>query len=179
MLLTSISEGTVPVKNVVKSFSYAAEAKLKNLAPSTAEFATTNSDLYKSTIQVVRDYKSTLRNVGKIVKGSSIYDSTNNILKNAMDDLRTGNFINKSRENAIMDDVFGGNDDFDFGTDSGFDNSLFDENSSDSSSSDMQGFENVARVSVRNANQISDAIKTSTGAMVSSVVQNQRDIVNH
>lgn len=99
------------VKNVVKSFSYAATNKVKVLAPSTAEFATTNSELYKDTVKVIRDYKTTLRNVGKLVQGSDIYDATNNIFKNAMDDLRTGNFINKSRENAVMDDVFGG--DFD------------------------------------------------------------------
>lgn len=166
------------VKNVVKSFSYAATNKVKALAPSTAEFATTNSELYKDTVKVIRDYKTTLRNVGKLVQGSDIYDATNNIFKNAMDDLRTGNFINKSRENAVMDDVFGG-DDFDFDIGDGFDNS-FDSSDSDSSSSDdMKGFENVARVSVKNANQISDAVKTSTGAMVSTVVQNQRDIANH
>ena len=167
------------VKNVVKSFSYAATTKVKALAPSTAEFATTNSELYKDTVKVIRDYKTTLRNVGKLIQGSDIYDATNNIFKNAMDDLRTGNFINKSRENAVMDDVFGGGDDFDFDIGDGFDNS-FDTSDSDSSSSeDMKGFENVARVSVRNANQISDAVKTSTAAMVSTVVQNQRDIANH
>lgn len=165
------------VKNVVKSFGYAAENKLKALAPSTAEFATTNSELYKSTIQVVRDYKTTLKNVGKIIQGSDIYDATNNIFKNAMDDLRTGNLINKSRENAVMDDVFGGGSDFDFDIDAGFDNAF---DSGDSSSDEsMAGFENVARVSVKNANQISDTVKSSTGAMVSTVVQNQRDIANH
>ena len=156
------------VKNVVKSFGYAAENKLKALAPSTAEFATTNSELYKSTIQVVRDYKTTLKNVGKIIQGSDIYDATNNIFKNAMDDLRTGNLINKSRENAVMDDVFGGGSDFDFDIDAGFDNAF---DSGDSSSDEsMAGFENVARVSVKNANQISDTVKSSTGAMVLSLI---------
>lgn len=165
------------MKNVGKSLSYAAANKIKSLAPSTAEFATTNSELYQDTVRVLKDYKSTLRSVGKLIQGSEIYDATNNIFKNAMDDLRTGNFINKSRENAIMDDVFGGSDD-DFDIDSGFDNS-FNTSSESSSSDNMEGFENVARVSIKNTNTLSDTIKTSTGAVVSSVLQNQRDIANH
>lgn len=167
------------VKNVVKSVGYAAENKFKHIAPNMTELASTNSELTRDLYGKVRDYKSTIKNVGRLVAGSEVYKGSNNLLKNAMDDLKTGNFYNKARENAIMDEVFGGGDDNLFNIEDGFDNALNFDDSDGSSSDDMAGFEAVARTSVRNADHVADTIRKTTGASVSTLVQNQREIANH
>ncbi|MGL5718136.1 MAG: hypothetical protein ACRCX2_34345, partial [Paraclostridium sp.] len=162
------------ITNVIKSVGYIASDKIKKMAPATEEFLSTNSELTRDIYSSVRDYKSTIKNVGKMITGSEIYATSNNVFKNAIDDLKTGNFYNKAREDAMMDEVFGG-DSFDFGMDTGFDNSFDDSDSSENSS----GFEGVARVSVKNTDTLSSTIKATTGNAVSATIQNSRDIASN
>ncbi|MGL6099478.1 MAG: glucosaminidase domain-containing protein [Fusobacteriaceae bacterium] len=178
---TKVKLPNVPsfVKNIVKSVGYAAENKFKHIAPAMTEFASTNAELTRDIYGKVRNYKATIKNVGRLVAGSEVFGASNNLLKNAIDDLKTGKLYNKDRENAIMDEVFGGGESDLFNIDTGFDNALnFDDTESDSSG-DMAGFEAVARTSVRNADHVAEAIRKTTGASVSTLVQNQRDIANH
>ena len=111
MALPKIQEYT---KNVIKSIAYAGGDTAKNLMPATAEFYDTNKEVFKTAYVAVRNYRQTINRVADAFTKSNVYQAADTALRNAMDDLKTGKFYNKEREdafqNAQMESSFGGDD---------------------------------------------------------------------
>ena len=123
-------------KNVIKSMGYTSIDLIKDIAPATSDFVETNNDVSMNIINAMRGKVTqekfmdrTLDQVSPLVKMSS------QGLKNALEDIKTGNFYNKEREQQYLDnvtselenDMFGDfeDEDFDFGGD--FDDDEFDD----------------------------------------------------
>ena len=123
-------------KNVIKSMGYTSIDLIKEITPAATEFVETNNDVAMNIVNTMRGKVTqekfmdrTMDNISPLVKMSS------QGLKNALEDIKTGNFYNKEREQQYLDnvtselenDMFGDfdDDDFDFGGD--FDDDDFDE----------------------------------------------------
>ena len=123
-------------KNVIKSMGYTSIDLIKEITPAATEFVETNNDVAMNIVNTMRGkitqekfMDRTMDNISPLVKMSS------QGLKNALEDIKTGNFYNKEREQQYLDnvtselenDMFGDfdDDDFDFGSD--FDDDGFDE----------------------------------------------------
>ena len=113
------------IKNVGKSFGYAAIDVLKDynpaitsLAKNTKEFTT---DMYDSIKDFKENASSSYKSDDSIVKDAK--DVAEDFWKNVKEDFRTGNFYNKQRMNKIEEDTmneFFGDMDFDFNFDDDF-----------------------------------------------------------
>ena len=60
------------IANLGKSVSYAAVDKFKTLSPTATEFVETNHELFKETYSSIRNYRTTYKKVGNIIKSSKI-----------------------------------------------------------------------------------------------------------
>jgi len=100
------------IKNVAKSFKYAAPAVVKQLVPHVASNYSQNKDLFTQTGRMLVDHK-------KLVdRGMKFWDKTGGELgRNVASDLKTGNLYNKERQDKVLDKMLGldGDDDMDFG----------------------------------------------------------------
>ena len=114
-------------KNVGKSIGYATIDVLEDISPTTKEFKETNEELFKQIYSATKNYKQTLKSAEMNIKSSKIYAAGDAALKALKEDIRTGQFYNKSRETelelkATGDDFsdfddFGSFDDFNFNDD--------------------------------------------------------------
>lgn len=105
------------LRNVGKSVTYVAVDYLKDTGSATAEFLDTNKDLFKEVYASARDLKGTIKKVEKSWKDSKIYEAVDVAKKNVIEDLKTGNFYNREREeqsgfDALGIDFSGFNEDF-------------------------------------------------------------------
>ena len=115
-------------KNVIKSMGYTSIDLIKEITPAATEFVETNNDVAMNIVNTMRGnitqekfMDRTMDNISPLVKMSS------QGLKNALEDIKTGNFYNKEREQQYLDnvtselenDMFGDfeDEDFDFGDD--------------------------------------------------------------
>ena len=173
------------IKNVGKSFGYAAidafgeyNPQIKSLASGAKEFS---SDLY----QTIDDFKATMTDTdsekGLIGQGKDIVKDLRN---NLMEDLKSGNWYNKQRaqqaEESMMEAMFGSFDDFDFD----FDDIDFDDDGSESSSSDSISSDTAAVVSSnqKSAKAIVDSMdmvgRKTAGAISTATVKSADYIVS-
>lgn len=121
------------LKNLGKSISYATvDVASKKLIPEVRDFTDTNQEIFKAVYATVGHSKKSMNYGKKLATDSQIYKDINKGIKNALDDIKTGNFYNKAREDAAFDAVaesmFSGFDDID--TDFNFDDD-FDDGSLD------------------------------------------------
>ncbi len=99
------------IANLGKSVSYAAVDKVKSMSPTTAEFASTNADLFKNVYSSIRDYKITYKRGMDLFTKSKVYEA-GEVLKNSLiEDIKTGKLYNKERENSMSMKFLGGTDD--------------------------------------------------------------------
>ena len=111
------------LKNVGKSVGYASIEVLKSTSPSMGEFMDTNKDLFKEVYKATVNYKQTFKAAETSFRSSKIYAAADAGFKNLKEDIRTGQFYNKRREEEFelkssgedFDDDF--NFDFDFDSD--------------------------------------------------------------
>ena len=112
-------------KNVIKSMGYTGIDIIKDVAPSTSEFISESSNVSMNIVNSMRGKVTeekfmdrTMDQISPLVKMSS------QGLKNALEDIKTGKFYNKEREQEYLDnvtseledDMFGDfDDDFDIG----------------------------------------------------------------
>lgn len=110
------------VKNVGKSLGYAAVDAVKNHAPGISEFVedSDNTELLKTAYSSVKNIRETMKRVERNTKQSKIFDAIEYGLKNIKEDIKTGNFYNKAREDEAGVSEFMG-DDMDFDIDFSFD----------------------------------------------------------
>ena len=120
-------------KNVGRSLGMSTTELLTDLMPSTLEFS---SNAIETGTEVLKDMRDNKMSVGRIVSGAGLSDQVlfaKEGLKNAIDDIKSGNIYNKERiEKLYGDDEDFGLEDFDF-DDSSMDDGGFDEPSPSSS----------------------------------------------
>ena len=86
------------LKNVMKSVTYAASDAVAEMNPAVAEFTSTNKEFATATYAAIKNPKQFVQKQVKAIQESKIYQAAEYGLKNIFEDLRTGNFYNKERE---------------------------------------------------------------------------------
>ena len=98
------------IKNLGRSVGYAAIDVIKEPTENISDFMETNEDLFKVVYSATKNYKQTLRTVDRSIKRSKIYEAANAVFAALKDDIKTGKFYNKEREDRFGLETFG--DDF-------------------------------------------------------------------
>ena len=155
-------------KNVVKSAGYATADIVKETIPATFEFVESNG---KDAMQLYTDLrqdgpKSITKLLAQSMDKNAYVKIAKDALSNTKEDIKTGKFYNKEREErAVLGDdfTFGDGEDFDFS----FDESEFDEfeEDGDATLSGDRKVTNVKKVTVNNIN----ANITKNNPMVQSI----------
>ena len=97
--MTKIKMPTNYAKNVAKSLMFASLDVAKNdLMPNVGEFAEDNKAFFSATYATLRNPKAAVRQQINAFKDSKVYTAIDYGSKNLFEDLRTGNFYNKERE---------------------------------------------------------------------------------
>ena len=133
-------------RNVLKSAKYIGLDVIKNFDPDIRDFLSDTANIFTDMYDVVENAKKTVKDtINKILgSDSSTLKAVKQIAKNTFDDLRTGQFYNQERQDAIFNDMFGG--DMSFGWD---DDSKDSDDDSDSKkeSKDISNTEMTNRIS--------------------------------
>lgn len=164
------------IKNVGKSVKLASIDYLAEAAPATSDFLETNKELFKEIYSSTINYKQTIKKANRAIKTSKIYEAYDVGKKALFEDLKTGNFYNKEREEAMgMKGLDMEMDDMDF------DPSMLDFADDDSSDAAKQSraFERALEVSskaqagvtARSADLVATTIKAGNTA---NFVQNEK-----
>lgn len=164
------------VMNVGKSVKLASIDYFAEATPGISDFLETNSDLFKEIYSSAINYKDSVKRAHTGIKQSKIYEAVDTARKALFEDLKTGNFYNKEREEAMgmkgldmeMDDME-------------FDPSMMDFSDDDDSDAAKQSraFERAtevaskaqADVTVRSADMVAGTVKASSSMIIA---QNER-----
>lgn len=170
------------IANLGKSVSYAAVDKMKKMSPSSAEFASSNADLFKDVYTSVRDYKVTYKRGLDVFSKSKIYEA-GDILKNSLiEDIKTGKLYNKEREDKMSMKFIGGDM-----SDDGFDDSSFNINFDDFDGFDMSnddfndittGDKVISTIVDKSNRKSAEMISMSTARTGEYIVENQKMSTN-
>ena len=114
------------VKNVGKSVVYLSVDAIKSNTPGINEFMEENNDFFREIYAGAKNIKSLMKNADKTIKDSNIYKAINTGVKNTLDDLKSGNWYNTSRERDNAESIMG-LDDESLGLDFDYDISFDDE----------------------------------------------------
>ena len=168
-------------KNVAKSSGYISVNILKGLNPTMTNFITSNASSIKEMYENVKEFKHTAIEKIQEFKDSEYGQFAKDVAGNALEDLKTGKWYNKDRENRIMDDYMKSQGfDFDDDMDAGFNWDETDtEKASDSdtvtASTVTQVGNQIAIVSAsaseKSANYISKTTRLSTRALLNQNVK--------
>lgn len=104
------------IKNLGKSVIYASEDVGKKIAPTTVSYIETNAELAKNIAYAIRDFRGSFNKAKTYIESSKVYEAGKIYKQNLFEDLASGNFYNKERENSSMNEVgkaFGMDLDFD------------------------------------------------------------------
>ena len=163
------------LKNVTRSVAYISVDTMGSMNPAIKNLADSNSDISKMLYEGVKDYKSVLKTAKSTIRESEYYKIGKTGFQNAIDDLRTGKFYNKEREDAVETKLAMGGDsddffDFDFDMDFNFDDNESDETIDkgdkliakeiDSSSRAMAGA--IGQTTIQSAKYLAETQKAST-----------------
>ena len=113
------------LSNVAKSVKYVAVDSVKAYNPVITDMAESNAEIFKSAYTSIRNSRSTVKRISKTIAKSQMGELAVELKKNILEDLKSGNFYNKEREQKAMNaslmnsDMGFGDDDFsvDFGDD--------------------------------------------------------------
>lgn len=86
------------LKNIGRSVSYGFIDHLKEISPTVTEFKESNSEIAKSIVTDVRNFKSVMSTTRNSIDQSSTMKAIREIRNNAMKDLKTGSFYDPERE---------------------------------------------------------------------------------
>lgn len=100
------------LSNVTKSIAYSSIDIMKEYNTTLASGLETNANLFKEIYSSVRQYKNTYRRVGNMFKGSKVYEASDLLRKSVFEDLASGKFYNKEREDQINTRAMGNLGDF-------------------------------------------------------------------
>lgn len=104
---------TAYIRNVGKSVSYKMGDQVKDISPNISNFLETNDDMFKTVYSATKNYKQTIKKIDRDFRRSNTYKTAKEILANAKEDLRTGNFVNREREEKMQMEAMGLDFDFD------------------------------------------------------------------
>lgn len=154
------------IKNVGKSVLYTTADVMKEKFDYITDFKSTNSDLMKDTYNAIKDYKTTFTRMKKSVTESDLYNAGGMAIKNLLQDIKTGDFYNKQREEEYTNK---------FGVDLMFD---MDDNdfSWDDDSFDMTDGDKVIATSINKNSKISTSILSETITLGNkAVIESNKD----
>ena len=119
------------LKNLTKSVAYAAaDVAKEDLAPNVTEFASENKQFLTATYATLKNPKSALKKSVQAIQESKVFQALDYGVKNTFEDLRTGKWYNKEREerDELRLSGLGGGTDWDdlseFGIDSDWESNL-------------------------------------------------------
>lgn len=104
---------TAYIRNIGKSVSYKMGDQVKDISPNISNFLETNDDMFKTVYSATKNYKQTIKKIDRDFRRSNTYKTAKEILANAKEDLRTGNFVNREREEKMQMEAMGLDFDFD------------------------------------------------------------------
>lgn len=93
-------------QNLGKSFKYLIGDVLSSQLPVLKDFHGTNKEFIDKTVDSFKDLKTTLKDIERKVKGFKTVKDVQETYKNALTDLKTGNFYNKEREMKAQEEMF-------------------------------------------------------------------------
>lgn len=175
------------ISNISKSISYTVSDVSKDLFPETEKFFATNSEVNTKVFNTIKQSGYHMKNMDKYIKNSSVFKVAEDVVKNSLDDIRTGKLYNKERENYLMGkameaDGWGfddfGFDDFDFG-----DSPSQSGGSSKSNNDDLfMGFDSISKsintVQAQSTGAIVQGQKAST-TIVTNAIYGSMAQINH
>lgn len=173
------------IKNLGKSVAYSTVDTAKTIAPSTGGFIDTNQELFKEVFHSVRNYKTAIARTREVMAGSKIYEAADVGFKAVLEDLQTGKFYNKDREDQLA--ARAGGSMFDMGdmdiSSDGFDDSVldFDEGGNTGKSSGMQitsGDKLISSTVASSSRQSAELISTTMVQTSKMMAENQRMSTN-
>ena len=89
------------LKNVTKSIAYSAAHVAKNdLMPNVGDFVDSNKEFLATTYATLKNPKASVNKQINAFKNSKIYEAIDYGARNVFDDLKTGKFYNKEREDS-------------------------------------------------------------------------------
>lgn len=99
------------IKNVGKSVGYATIETVTEPTENVRDFVESNNELFKTIYSATKNYRQTMTLIDRSIKKSKIYEAANLGMKALGEDLRTGKFYNKEREDqygmsGLMGDEF-------------------------------------------------------------------------
>ena len=162
--------------NVTKSIGYASFEKLKKMNPAVAEIDQSNNEIFKTIYKDTINYRTTYKRSMTAIKKSKFYEAADIGVNALKEDLMTGNFYNKQREQEIEEkqmEKFMSNDSFDLDFDEG-NNDYTDVDGSNVKplNSNAEVIGNMNANSAANANTISMSVLRSAQAQSEVSIKN-------
>ena len=153
------------VKNVGKSVVYLSIDAITANTPGINEFMEENNDFFREMYAGAKSIKKMIKNADKTVKETNIYKAIDTGIRNTMDDLRTGNLYNTTREKENAEMIMG-LDDESLGLDMDF-NVSFDDDDEESNEDHSDAF--IVSGSIKSAAMgVSTAAAKGTDMIVKS-----------
>lgn len=159
------------IKNLGKSVKYAAADEFEKRMPATSEFMQTNQEVFQTVYKGFSDIKGSFSLVKRKVEKSKFYEAADVGLKAIMEDLKTGQFYNTTREGEMSVKAMGidlsdmGDEDFNFDDFGSFDD---DTSNSKESKPKSTGVSVIQSSSRQSAELVSDTIARTGSAIVES-----------
>lgn len=97
------------LSNVAKSVKYASVDILKDLNPVIADTIETNADVAKVTYSTIKNFKQVSVRAAKTLSESQVGELAKTAKNNLLEDLKTGKFYNKEREEKVSNDFIDAN----------------------------------------------------------------------
>ena len=133
---TKFSRVSSYVKNVGKSIGLASIDVIKENTESTTEFIKSSKDAFFEIRDAFKDKKDSIKSQANDIKNNKMFKYLTDAVNNLKEDIKTGDFYNKKREDEMINKSFGFddldsmlNDDFDFDLD--FDDDTEDKDDTD------------------------------------------------
>ena len=89
------------IKNLTKSITYSTLDITKNYMPAGQELIDTNAQVFKEVYNTIKQPKTSMKKLSALIKGSKLYEAGEIGFKATIEDLKTGNFYNQERINAL------------------------------------------------------------------------------
>ena len=89
------------IANLGKSVTYSTVDRLKNMNPALSDFADQNEELGRVLYESVKDFKGTTKRAAKYVSESAVGEFAKEYKKAFFEDIKSGKFYNKEREDSL------------------------------------------------------------------------------
>ena len=89
------------IANLGKSVTYSTVDRLKNMNPALSDFADQNEELGRVLYESVKDFKGTTKKAAKYVSESAVGEFAKEYKKAFFEDIKSGKFYNKEREDSL------------------------------------------------------------------------------